>query len=133
VLVVATWSHRDEATASLLWQSFVRGARFDLSVAAELMLVFVLWLLWRPQAGRRERRGVAVLFGVVSFLAIFTLTAEIEFYKEFQMRLGPLALEYFSTQSAHNAIIVGMIWHGYPVVRWMLFCLALWLAFFWWA
>jgi phosphoglycerol transferase MdoB-like AlkP superfamily enzyme len=75
---------------------------------------------------------VAVLFGCVSFLAIFTLTAEIEFYKEFQMRLGPLALEYFSTESAHNAIIVGMIWHGYPVVRWILFCLVVWLVFFWW-
>src|SRR5262249_37857629 len=133
VLVVATWSHRGDAAAALLLQSFGRGARFALSVAAELMLAFTLWLIWRPHAGPRERRSVAGVFGLVSFLAIFTLTAEIEFYKEFQMRLGPLALEYFSTQSAHNAIIVGMIWHGYPVVRWMLFCLALWLAFFWWA
>src|SRR5262249_29176019 len=131
VLITATWSHRGDATASLLLESFWRGARFDLAVAAQLVLAFVLWLIWRPLTGPTERRVVAALFGLVTLLAIFALTAEIEFYKEFQMRLGPLALEYFSTQSEHNAIIMGMIWHGYPVVRWILFCLAIWLLFFW--
>ena len=39
------------------------------------------------------------------------------------MRLGPLAFQFFG-QPAHNRIIAGMIWHGYPVVRWVLFAVA---------
>jgi len=71
------------------------------------------------------------LFAVVSLAGIFALVAEVEFYREFQMRLGPLTYEYFSTKAEHNAIVLGMIWHGYPVVRWTLVCLALWALFVW--
>lgn len=131
ILVVATWSHRGDATISLILQSFLRGARFDLSMAAKAALVFALWMIWRPFPGRWEKRFVFGAFALVALLSVFALIAEVEFYKEFEQRLGRLAFEYFSTKSEHNAIIAGMIWHGYPVVRWTLACFAIWLLFIW--
>ena len=131
VLVVATWSHHGDATVPLILESFLRGSRFDLSMAAKCALIFSLWMIWRPCAGRREKRIVFGAFALVALVAIFALIAEVEFYKEFEQRLGRLAFEYFSAKSEHNAIIAGMIWHGYPVVRWTLACFAIWLLFVW--
>lgn len=131
LLVVATWSHHGDATIPLLGAALLRGARFDVATATWLTIPFVLWRIWRNSPGRRERRLVFGGFALVALVGLFALIAEVEFYKEFQMRLGPLAYEYFSTQAEHNAIVFGMIWHGYPVVRWTLVCLALWAVFIW--
>ena len=131
LLVVATWSHHGDATMSLIWQSLLRGLRFDVSIASWLTLPFALWRVWRGSPGKRERRFVFGAFALISLAGIFALIAEVEFYKEFQMRLGPLAYEYFSTKAEHNAIVFGMVWHGYPVVRWTLVCLAVWAVFVW--
>ena len=46
------------------------------------------------------------------------------------MRLGPLAFQFFG-QPAHNKTIAGMIWHGFPVVRWLLFALVVTVGFVW--
>lgn len=132
VLIAASWPLHGDATPALLAEAFVHGFRFDLSVAARLVAPFALWMIWRARAaGSLERRVVVSLFAAVALVAILALTAEVEFYKEFQMRLGPLAFEYFGTKSEHNRIVMGMIWHGYPVVRWLLFCSAVWAAFVW--
>ena len=131
LLVVATWSHHGDATLSLLGQSVLRGLRFDLSIGAWLVVPFGLWRVWRDLPGRWERRLIFSFFALMSLAGIFAVVAEVEFYKEFQMRLGPLAYEYFSTKAEHNAIVLGMVWHGYPVVRWTLVCLAVWAVFVW--
>ena len=129
VLIACTTAHRGEADAWLLARAALHGSRFDMAIAAWLVVPFALWWLWRPAPKRAEKRMVFVAFLVSSLLGIFALVAEVEFYKEFQMRLGPLAFEYFSTNEEHNAIVLGMVWHGYPVVRWTLFCLMIWAAF----
>ncbi len=131
LLIVATWSHHGDATWLLVGQAVVRGLRCDAAIAAWLTLPFGLWRIWRDSPRRWERRVVFGLFGLLSLAGIFALIAEVEFYKEFQMRLGPLAYEYFSTKAEHNAIVLGMVWHGYPVVRWTLVCLVVWAVFFW--
>jgi phosphoglycerol transferase MdoB-like AlkP superfamily enzyme len=131
ILVAATWSHHGDATTALLLESFLRGARFDLSIAAKLGLLFTLWMIWRPIPGRWEMRIAFSVFAIVAFLSIFALIAEVEFYKEFEQRLGRLAFEFFSTKSEHNSIILGMVWDGYPVIRWMLVCFAIWGLFVW--
>ncbi|MEO5804735.1 MAG: LTA synthase family protein [Verrucomicrobiota bacterium] len=131
ILVIATWSHHGDATGPLLLKSFWHGARFDLSIAAKLSLIFTLWMIWRPVPNRLEKKIVFALFVLVAFFSIFVLIAEVEFYKEFEQRLGRLAFEYFSTKSEHNSIILGMVWHGYPVIRWMLACFAIWALFIW--
>ncbi|MCU0783882.1 MAG: LTA synthase family protein [Verrucomicrobia bacterium] len=131
LLIIFTWSHHGDATMPLIWQSLLRGVRYDLAIAAWLVLPFALWWIWRGAPGRGERRFVFGVFALIALVGIFALIAEVEFYKEFQMRLGPLAYEYFSTKAEHNAIVVGMVWHGYPVVRWTLACLAGWAVFVW--
>ena len=131
VLIVATSIHRGEATTALLANAALHGLRFDMAIASWLMAPFALWWIWRPRPHAWERRILVVLFLLTSLVGIFALTAEVEFYKEFQMRLGPLAFEYFSTNGEHNAIVAGMIWHGYPVLRWTLACLVLWALFAW--
>jgi len=131
LLVVATWSHHGDATVSLIGQAALRGLRFDLGIATWLTLPFALWRVWRGSPARWERHIMFGIFAAMSLAGIFALIAEVEFYKEFQMRLGPLAYEYFSTKAEHNAIVFGMVWHGYPVVRWTLVCLALWAVFMW--
>lgn len=130
LLVAATWSLRGDATVALLSRSLAHGLLFDLSMAAKVAVPFALWRIWRPGPSRIERRLMLTLFGGVAFLGIFTLVSEVEFYKEFQVRLGPLAMEYFG-KPEHNRIVLGMIWHGYPVVRWMLVCLVIWSLFVW--
>jgi phosphoglycerol transferase MdoB-like AlkP superfamily enzyme len=130
VLVVAAWSLRSDATPQLIAGSFLRGLRFDLSIAARLSLVFVLWTIWRSMASPTEANIMLGLFGLVAGLSILAMTVEFEYYKEFQMRLGPLAFQFFD-QPAHNKIIAGMIWHGFPVVRWMLFALVVTAGFVW--
>jgi len=130
ILVTATWHLRGDATAGLLSQSFLYGLWFDLSMAAKVVAPFALWRVWRPEADQIERRLVLAGFAVLSLTCVITLIAEVEFYKEFQVRLGPLALEYFG-KPEHNRIVLGMIWHGYPVVRWLVAGFAIWAVFFW--
>lgn len=131
LLVAFTWAHHGDATQGLLAEAVLRGARFDLAMAVWLTLPFAIWWIWRGAPSPLERRIVFGVFALVALLGIFALIAEVEFYKEFQMRLGPLAFEYFSTNEDHNKIIFGMVWHGYPVVRWTLACLAIWAVFAW--
>ncbi|MEO7300882.1 MAG: sulfatase-like hydrolase/transferase [Verrucomicrobiota bacterium] len=131
ILVGMTWQHHGDATNGLIFKSFLIGLRFDLSIAVRVVFLFAVWKIWRPVPHRREKLVFFILFAFLTFTMIFTLAAEVEFYKEFQMRLGPLALEYFSTNAEHNAIIFGMVWHGYPVVRWLLACLVMCGIFLW--
>ena len=123
VLVAAAWSLRSDASPKLIAGSFLRGLRFDLSIAARLSLFFILWTVWRSKVSVLEVDAVLGLFALVAGLCVLAMTVEIEYYKEFQMRLGPLAFQFFG-EPAHNRTIAGMIWHGFPVVRWMLFALA---------
>jgi phosphoglycerol transferase MdoB-like AlkP superfamily enzyme len=99
-------------------------------MATLLSAPFALWQMWRPVMQRVEHRLFFGLFAAVSLLTLFALTTEVEYYKEFQVRLGPLVLEYFG-KPEDNRTVVGMIWHGYPVVRWTLFCLLVWAGFVW--
>ncbi|MSR64277.1 MAG: hypothetical protein EXS18_00660, partial [Verrucomicrobiae bacterium] len=130
ILIVATWYLHGDATLALLGEAMVRGLRFDLSVAVKLIAPFAAWRIWRPSPVRVERNIVWAVFAVVAFLSIFAMTSEVEFYKEFQMRLGPLVFEYFG-KPEHNQIVASMIWSGYPVIRWMLVCFAFWALFVW--
>lgn len=131
LLMVATSAFRGEATTALLAEAAMHGMRFDMAIATWLSVPFALWWIWRPWPNSWEKRIMVGIFLITSLVGIFALIAEVEFYKEFQMRLGPLAFEYFSTNGEHNAIVAGMVWHGYPVVRWILVCLVLWALFAW--
>ncbi|MFO0981112.1 MAG: LTA synthase family protein [Planctomycetota bacterium] len=130
ILIGASWSLRGDATLPLILEALLVGTRFDLSMAAKIAAPMALWWAWRPTFTTLERRIACGLIGLVALGCIFSLTVEVEFYKEFQMRLGPLAFEYFG-KPEHNRIVLGMIWDGYPVVRWLAVCFIVWAAFVW--
>lgn len=131
LLMACTWSHRGEFGMGLIGPVMWHGLRFDVSMAAQLTLPLAVWFIWRPSAMPMERRIVAGLYLSLAAAGLFALMAEVEFYREFQMRLGPLAFEYFSGQATHNRIVLGMIWHGYPVLRWTALWLVVVAAFAW--
>lgn len=120
LLLAATFSRQADLDSGLIAQAFLHGLRFDLSVAFKVFGIFGLWQIWRQQSSsRRERIFAKSAFAVVSAISVFVLIVEIEFYKEFQMRLNSVMFQFFSADADNNATIIGMIWHGYPVVRWM--------------
>lgn len=129
ILMLFTGYLGADADWSLLSGAALRGARFDLSVAAKIMLVPMAWWMMFPPGTLARGKIFNVLYFALVFICTFTLAAEVEFYKEFQVRLGPLAIEYFSTQNDHNEIVAGMIWRGYPVVRWLIVVIASTLLF----
>lgn len=120
------WSNRDlagDASWQNLASAFLVGIRFDLAVAAYFLLVLLplLWLchtVWGHVAVRRVYLAVTSLT-----LAGFTMAgiAETEFYREFFVRFNSLALQYWQ----QPATVLSMIWHGYPVVRYLLLALLL--------
>ncbi len=99
--------------------AFGVGLRFDLRVVvigcAPLLLALAsrramqwrgLWLAW------------LTLYGSVN---LFLGLVELDFYREFHQRLNSIAFQYFQEDLA---TVASMLWHGYPVGRY----LAAWLA-----
>jgi phosphoglycerol transferase MdoB-like AlkP superfamily enzyme len=129
-LIIATWPLRGDATPALIAKALLVGLRFDLAVGVALTLPFALWLVLRAAPSVLERRIVTGLFGLLGVVVLFAAIAEVEFYKEFEMRFGPLVFEYFGKKE-HNEIVLSMIWTGYPVVRWMLVVAALSGVLYW--
>lgn len=105
-----------EVPGTLLLQSFWVGARFDLAIASYLLIPLLLALTLVPRRRRLVLAGFSALVGGLLFMGL----AEIEFYREFESRFNNLVFEYAS----HPKIVAGMIWDGYPVVRYTL-CWAL--------
>jgi phosphoglycerol transferase MdoB-like AlkP superfamily enzyme len=110
------WRNAGQAAgipAATLAESFLVGLRFDLAVSSYLLLPFFLLLLLLR--GRRRAWAVGGLCLLVGGLVLLGL-AEIEFYRELEMRFNTLVFEYLS----HPQIVGGMIWAGYPVFRYLL-------------
>lgn len=126
------WRNADfgsDTAAGVLAKSFLVGLRFDLSVTAYLMILLFLALVLLPAGGRQwARRAFLAFFTAVLLLGV----AEAEFYREFSVRYNNLVFEYLK----HAGIVSGMIWDGYPVVRyllgWALLCVLFLLAEGWW-
>lgn len=109
------WRNADfgsEAPPGVIAQSFLVGLRFDLAVTAYLMILLFLLLMLLPQRGRLwARRLFLAVFSSLLLLGV----AEAEFYREFSVRFNNLVFEYLK----HAGIVSGMIWDGYPVLRYL--------------
>ena len=77
--------------------------------------------------GLGTRKLALVWLGLCAALTLFAGVAELEFYREFHTRLNSIALHYLEEDPA---TVSSMIWHGFPVVRYLLLWLALWLVYF---
>jgi phosphoglycerol transferase MdoB-like AlkP superfamily enzyme len=115
------WCHRNLAAvepARDVARAFLVGLRFDAAVAACLTVAVAalaaLASLLRGNAGeRRTYLGCALL--AAPAIAVLGL-AEIEFYGEFFARYNSLALHYWQ----QPATVLSMVWHGFPVIRYLL-------------
>ncbi len=109
------WRNADfggDAPTGIIAQSFLVGLRFDLAVCAYLVLPLCLALYLLPTRGQHWVRRVFL----AGFAAVLLLgVAEAEFYREFAVRFNNLVFEYLR----HAGIVSGMIWDGYPVVRYL--------------
>lgn len=120
-----------EVPLSLLAESFLVGLRFDLVVVSILVMPFVLWMMlprwgWQYQSVLVKHLPRWML--LVWAPALFVSLVEWEFYKEFHERFNQLAIQYL----AEDSVTVGsMIWHGYPVLRYLVAWLLVSLAFTW--
>ncbi|MDY0190283.1 MAG: LTA synthase family protein [Desulfuromonas sp.] len=98
-------------------QAFWVGARFDLAIASYLLVPLLLALIVCP----RLRQFLPAVLGLILGIIIFAGLAEAEFYREFESRYNGLVLEYIS----HPLTVGGMLWDGYPVIRYLLYWAAI--------
>ncbi|GAB4288296.1 MAG: LTA synthase family protein [Methylophaga sp.] len=98
---------------TLLW-SFVVGIRFDLVIVSYALIPISLMLLL---PGGIPRRAAVVWLTMISLLIVFLAVVELDFYREFHVRLNSLATQYINEDPA---TVISMIWYGYPVIRYLL-------------
>jgi phosphoglycerol transferase MdoB-like AlkP superfamily enzyme len=112
-----------DATWGELGRAFAVGLRFDLSTACYAMIgiAVLCYLPWTsPARGPRSRRVMNWLLTLGLSAAVLVLLAEFEFYREFQARYNQLAIRYLDQPTT----VAGMAWYNYPVVPYVLVCLA---------
>lgn len=105
-----------QVSGQLLLKSFLVGMRFDLAISSYLLMPLLLLLTLL-----RCRRLLLASFTALVSGILFMGLAEAEFYREFESRFNNLVFEYLG----HPKIVAGMIWDGYPVVRYVLIWLVL--------
>lgn len=103
-----------------LARSFLVGSRFDLIVACVIAAPLVLALLL--PAGLGSRRLALLWLGAWGAITLFAGVTELEFYREFHTRLNSIALHYLQEDAS---TVSSMIWHGYPVLSYLLLWLLL--------
>ncbi len=105
--------------SDLAW-AFLVGARFDLVIISATALPLVLALLLPNGLGRR--RLVLLWLGFTGALTLFAGIVELDFYHEFHTRLNSITFQYLKEDPA---TVSSMIWHGFPVIRYLLLWLLL--------
>jgi phosphoglycerol transferase MdoB-like AlkP superfamily enzyme len=133
-LRLALLHHNGELIADVsrgdLFEAFFNGLRFDLRVLMYAVAPLLLALLsTRAMAARHAH--VVWLTGIAS-LTLLLGVVEMEFYREFHQRLNSLVFQYLEEDLA---TVSSMLWHGFPVGRyllaWALATLALGMLFHW--
>ncbi|MFC0665915.1 LTA synthase family protein [Azotobacter chroococcum] len=102
------------ASATTLAEAFLNGLRFDLR-----LVVYVCAPLLLAMASRRAMRARALLRTWLTLLASLTLflgVLELDFYREFHQRLNGLVFQYLKEDPQ---TVLSMLWHGFPVLRYL--------------
>ncbi|GAB3470557.1 LTA synthase family protein [Azotobacter salinestris] len=103
------------ASAATLAEAFLNGLRFDLRLVAYICAPLVLAVI-----SRRAMRARALLCAWLTLFASLTLffgVLELDFYREFHQRLNNLVLQYLKEDPQ---TVLSMLWHGFPVLRYLL-------------
>lgn len=123
-LVLRNYTSIQDASFWQILTAFVVGLRFDFAIACYLVLPFAI-IGQLPGIGldgsRRHRRIFLWVFSTIMVLLTLVCLGEYEFFKEFQTRFNQLALDYLDQKET----VAGMVWYGYPVVRYLLIWIAI--------
>lgn len=104
-----------DTSIAALGAAFANGLRFDLRVALILCLPLLLAITsHRAIAARVLQRLWLTSTGSA---ALFLGLLELDFYREFHQRLNGLVFQYLAEDPA---TVLSMLWHGFPVVRYLL-------------
>ncbi len=107
-------------------ESFLIGVRFDLIIASYIIIPPCLGLLLPQGLGRR--RLARLWLGMTSAIIIFLGVLELDFYREFHSRLNSLVFQYIREDPE---TVARMLWHGFPVLTYLLLVAILWSLLQW--
>ncbi len=110
--------------ATELFRSFLIGIQFDLVVTSFLLMPALLLGVLLPCYNRR--RLTLWWLAVVGLLVNFLGVLELDFYKEFHTRLNSLVFQYLKEDPK---TVISMLYYGFPMVRYLLLCIGLWLVY----
>ncbi len=104
-----------DTSAMTFVEAFYNGFRFDLRLVMYAIAPLLLALLSvRAMAARKLMCGWLTAFASLTLLLGIT---ELDFYREFHQRLNSLVFQYFEEDPA---TVASMLWHGFPVGRYLL-------------
>lgn len=114
-----------QTTANDLLEAFGNGLRFDLRLVAFALAPLILVIGSRRLMAARTWQ--LTWLSVVASLTLFLGVLELDFYREFHQRLNALVFQYLGEDPA---TVMSMLWHGFPVARYLIaWALASWLLF----
>ena len=115
ILLYTNISLAEQVPSSDLFNSFLVGLRFDLIITCIVGMPLVFALPFPNGLGKRK---IAIFWlGILGSITIFAGVTEIEFYREFHVRLNSIAFHYMQEDTS---TVSSMIWNGYPVVQYLL-------------
>jgi phosphoglycerol transferase MdoB-like AlkP superfamily enzyme len=100
-----------------LLMSYAVGFRFDLIVTGYVMIPLVACMFF--PAGLRRRWLWNLWLGFALVLFSFLAVLEPDFYHEFHTRLNSLVFQYIKEDPK---TVISMLWHGFPVLRYLILC-----------
>ena len=126
-LALLVYNHEliGETTTNDLLEAFGNGLRFDLRLVAFALAPLILVIGSRRLMAARTWQ--LTWLSVVASLTLFLGVLELDFYREFHQRLNALVFQYLGEDPA---TVMSMLWHGFPVARYLIaWALASWLLF----
>ncbi|TRO23073.1 LTA synthase family protein [Ectopseudomonas mendocina] len=126
-LALLVYNHEliGETTTNDLLEAFGNGLRFDLRLVAFALAPLILVIGSRRLMAARTWQ--LTWLSVVASLTLFLGVLELDFYREFHQRLNALVFQYLGEDPA---TVMSMLWHGFPVARYLVaWALASWLLF----
>ena len=106
--------------------SFLFGVRFDLVVISWFFFPLLLVQSLRYFKLLNSQKLFAFCLAIISLIIIYTNIIDLEFYHEFHARLNNLIIQYLKEDSS---TVLSMIWHGFPVLKFLSFATGLWLIY----
>jgi phosphoglycerol transferase MdoB-like AlkP superfamily enzyme len=97
--------------------SYLVGFRFDLIMTGYVMIPLIAGMFF--PVGLSRRRWWNLWLGFALALFSFLAVLEPDFYSEFHTRLNSLVFQYIKEDPK---TVLGMLWYGFPVLRYLLLC-----------